>query len=187
MCASCCHCVSVAAASCHVLLLFTLINFYIFWTPFSAQVRGIKGPIFEDGPNFDTAFRLFHGRDGVVPLSERSFVRSEKEERELAPCQFHPLAAKAATISLSSFGLGGPFSFDSFSEKWKNQKKKSESSKKESSSKVIHFQLCHDFHTWFCPNNLNIAWEQFMHAPKPSEISVIWTSQNQIHILDVLD
>ncbi|KAF8395217.1 hypothetical protein HHK36_019159 [Tetracentron sinense] len=47
---------------------------------------------------------------------------------------FNPLAAKAATISLSAFGSGGPFNFDSFSEKWKKQKQKSKSSKQESSS-----------------------------------------------------
>lgn len=82
------------------------------------------------------AFRLFHGRDGVVPLSERSFVHREAAEPELAPPRFNPLTAKAATISLSSFGPGGPFSFDSFSKKWKNQKRKSKSSKKESSSQV---------------------------------------------------
>jgi hypothetical protein len=68
-------------------------------------------------------------------------VRSEKLEPEPAPSQFNPLAAKAATISLSSFGPGGPFSFDSFSEKWKNQKRKSQSSKKDSSSQVIYHQL----------------------------------------------
>ncbi|KAI9157322.1 hypothetical protein LWI28_020615 [Acer negundo] len=97
--------------------------------PFPVPVRAAKGPIFEDGPNFDMAFRLFHGTDGVVPLSGRSFVPSETATSP----QFNPLAAKAATISLSSFG--GPFSFDAFSEKWKNQKKKSKSSKNESSSK----------------------------------------------------
>ncbi|XP_022964843.1 uncharacterized protein LOC111464821 [Cucurbita moschata] len=101
---------------------------------FPMPVRGAKGPIFEDGPNFDMAFRLFHGRDGVVPLSGRS-MHPESVELKPAPSQFNPLAAKAATISLSSFGPGGPFSFDSFSDKWKNQKKKFESSKKESSSK----------------------------------------------------
>ena len=42
------------------------------------KARGAKGPIFEDGPNFDTAFRVFHGRDGVVPLSEGSFPQIEK-------------------------------------------------------------------------------------------------------------
>ncbi|KAI4351319.1 hypothetical protein L6164_005694 [Bauhinia variegata] len=98
-------------------------------------VRVAKGPIFEDGPNFDLAFRLFHGHDGVVPLSERSFQRSEKVERDPPSLQFNPLAAKAATISLSSFGFGGPFSFDSFSNKWNNQKRKSDSSKKEPISK----------------------------------------------------
>lgn len=48
--------------------------------------------------------------------------------------QFNPLAAKAATISLSSFGAGGPFNFDFFSEKWGKQKKKS--GKRDNSSKV---------------------------------------------------
>lgn len=120
---------------------------YIFMT-FPSQVRGTKGPIFEDGPNFDMAFRLFHGHDGVVPLSGRSFVHSENVGPESTPSQFNPLAAKAATISLSSFGLGGPFGFDSFSEKWKNQKRKSNSSKKEPSSKVIYpqlFKLCFSY------------------------------------------
>ena len=102
-------------------------------------MRGAKGPIFEDGPNFDVAFRLFHGRDGVVPLSGSSYVRSENLELNPPAPQFNPLAAKAATISLSGFGVGGPFSFDAFSGKWKNQKKKSQSSKKESSSKVGTF------------------------------------------------
>ncbi|KAF4382226.1 hypothetical protein F8388_026865 [Cannabis sativa] len=98
---------------------------------FPQPVRGNKGPIFEDGPNFDMAFRLFHGNDGVVPLSGGSYVPLRKVEPQRAPAQFNPLAAKAATISLSSFGAGGPFGFfDSFSDKWKNQKK---SSNKESS------------------------------------------------------
>ncbi|XP_010547381.1 PREDICTED: uncharacterized protein LOC104819149 [Tarenaya hassleriana] len=96
--------------------------------PLPMPVRTGKGPIFEDGPNFDMAFRLFHGRDGVVPLS------SETEKPVLSPPVFHPLAAKAATISLSSFGPGGPFGFDAFSEMWKKQKKISESSKKKDSS-----------------------------------------------------
>jgi hypothetical protein len=50
--------------------------------------------------------------------------------------QFKPLAAKAATISLSAFGLGGPFGFVNFSEKWKKQKKSEPSSKREPSSEV---------------------------------------------------
>lgn len=101
---------------------------------FPMPVRAAKGPIFEDGPNFDMAFRLFHGLDGVVPLSERSLKHAEKVEPVPAPPQFNPLAARAATISLSSFGPGGPFGFDSFAGKWKNLNKKSESSKKETSS-----------------------------------------------------
>ncbi|CAN1256729.1 hypothetical protein LINPERPRIM_LOCUS9406 [Linum perenne] len=78
--------------------------------PFPMPVRTGKGPIFEDAPNFDMAFRLFHGEDGVVPLSERSFPISRRVEHQETQPQFNPLAAKAATISLSSFG--GPFSFD---------------------------------------------------------------------------
>lgn len=99
------------------------------------QVQGTKGPIFEDGPNFDMAFRLFHGKDGVVPLSGRSNVYSDIPDPEPA-LQFNPLAGKAATISLSAFGLGGPLSFGNFSEKWKKQKKSDPSSKREPSSEV---------------------------------------------------
>ncbi|KAG9139062.1 hypothetical protein Leryth_022566 [Lithospermum erythrorhizon] len=90
--------------------------------------HGAKGPIFEDGPNFNLAFRLFHGQNGIVPLSGRSLHRAEKSAPEPAPPQFNPLAAKAATISLSSFGSGGPFGFDAFSEMFKNKKGKSKSS-----------------------------------------------------------
>lgn len=103
------------------------------------QVRGAKGPIFEDGPNFSTAFKLFHGKNGVVPLSERS---SFYNDNELEPAsQFNPLAAKAATISLSTFGLGGPFSFGPFNDKWKKkQQKKSEApNKRDTSSQVDMF------------------------------------------------
>ncbi|KAL8538607.1 hypothetical protein ACS0TY_000575 [Phlomoides rotata] len=109
----------------------------VFLSPLScsSQARDGKGPIFEDGPNFDTAFRLFHGQNGVVPLTGRSFLRTEKSQSEPSPAQFNPLAAKAATISLSGFGTGGPFGFDSFFEKWKKENKESRSSKKESSSK----------------------------------------------------
>ncbi|KAL8090465.1 uncharacterized protein LOC141697265 [Apium graveolens] len=102
---------------------------------FSLPGRGAKGPIFEDGPNFDMAFRLFHGQNGVVPLSERSTFEPVKLESESVQPQFNPLAAKAATISFSAFGPGGPFGFDGFSEMWKKQKFNSKSSKKNSSSK----------------------------------------------------
>lgn len=102
----------------------------------TSQVRDGKGPIFEDGPNFDNAFRLFHGQNGVVPLSGKSFVRTEKTPSESSPAQFNPLAAKAATISLSGFGPGGPFGFDAFFQKKKKENKQPNSSKKESSSKV---------------------------------------------------
>uniref|UniRef100_A0A1D1Z4J6 Putative arylformamidase n=1 Tax=Anthurium amnicola TaxID=1678845 RepID=A0A1D1Z4J6_9ARAE len=98
---------------------------------YPAPVRGARGPIFEDGPHFDMAFRLFHGQDGVVPLSGISLLHERIIEPEPA-LQFNPLAAKAATISLSAFGPGGPFSFDAFSDKWKKQKKNT--SKKNPSS-----------------------------------------------------
>ncbi|KAJ1694255.1 hypothetical protein LUZ63_010953 [Rhynchospora breviuscula] len=90
---------------------------------FPTPVRGAKGPIFEDGPEFDVAFRLFHGQNGVVPLGGRSFVFDETHitENTKAGPQFDPLAAKAATISLSGFG---PFGFDFFSKKWNKQNKK---------------------------------------------------------------
>lgn len=101
------------------------------------QVRGAKGPIFEEGPNFDTAFKLFHGKDGVVPLSERSGFEKISLEAEMAP-HFNPLAAKAATISLSAFGPGGPFSFGNFSEKWKKQKSEASNKKDHLSQVYVH-------------------------------------------------
>jgi hypothetical protein len=103
-------------------------------------LSGAKGPIFEDGPNFDTAFKLFHGKDGVIPLSGKYTPRNDDMETEsvFAPPKFNPLAAKAATISLSSFGPGGPFSFDSFSKKWDKLKKKSEPSKKRQGDSSKH-------------------------------------------------
>ncbi|KAJ8754332.1 hypothetical protein K2173_002783 [Erythroxylum novogranatense] len=96
---------------------------------FPIPARGSKGPIFEDGPNFDNAFKLFHGKDGIVPLSDKSNVHNDSVELVPEP-QFNPLAAKTATISLSVFGPGGPFSFGSFNDKWKKKQKKSESSNK---------------------------------------------------------
>ncbi|KAH9301866.1 hypothetical protein KI387_013449, partial [Taxus chinensis] len=94
---------------------------------FPTPVEGARGPIFEDGPNFETAFRLFHGHNGVVPLSGRSSVHINSEslsntENASSP-EFHPFAASAATISLSAFGFGGPFSFDSFMRRSKNIKR----------------------------------------------------------------
>ncbi|XP_068634999.1 uncharacterized protein [Aristolochia californica] len=122
---------------------------------FPLPIRGAKGPIFEDGPNFDMAFRLFHGRDGVVPLSGKPFSHPDISPMEQPAPQFNPLAAKAATISLSAFGLGGPFSFDAFSDKWKKQKKKS--SKKESSSQggeSLHEAMSNE---WLLTGNCPIA------------------------------
>ncbi|KAK8975446.1 hypothetical protein V6N11_057537 [Hibiscus sabdariffa] len=96
---------------------------------FPVPVQGAKGPIFEDGPNFDMAFKLFHGKDGIVPLSGRSDVHCDRVKQE-PTAQFNPLAARAATISLSAFSSGGPFGFGPFWDKWKNQKKRSDSSNK---------------------------------------------------------
>ncbi|GAV67907.1 hypothetical protein CFOL_v3_11410 [Cephalotus follicularis] len=53
--------------------------------PTSTLVRGAKGPILEDGPNLDMAFKLFHGKDGVVPLSGRSYFHIDNQEPEPAP------------------------------------------------------------------------------------------------------
>ncbi|CAM6101777.1 unnamed protein product [Calypogeia fissa] len=76
--------------------------------------KGARGPIFEDGPNFDAMFRLFHGRDGVVPLSEGQSRADTFEAPPAAAVKFNPMAACAASMSLS-FGSGmGPFNFDSF-------------------------------------------------------------------------
>lgn len=110
----------------HIIRCLLSYHFY-----YLSKARGVKGPIFEDGPSFDTAFRLFHGRDGVVPLSGKSYIRNENVEPEHVP-QFNPLAAKAATISLSAFG--GPFGFNFFSDKWKKLNKKS--SKQDQRSQV---------------------------------------------------
>jgi len=59
-------------------------------------------------------------------------------QHECAP-KFNPLAAKAATISLSAFGLGVPFGFNPFSsDKSKKQNQRSGSSgKKEQFSQVF--------------------------------------------------
>ncbi|WZY78179.1 hypothetical protein YC2023_024563 [Brassica napus] len=90
--------------------------------------EGSKGPIFEDGPGFDSAFKLFHGKDGIVPLSGHSSFRDDVEdETPRAAPQFNPLAGKVATISLSAFGPGGPFGYGPFSDKFKKQQKKQES------------------------------------------------------------
>ncbi|XP_073135255.1 uncharacterized protein [Henckelia pumila] len=95
---------------------------------FPAPLRGARGPIFEDGPNFDLAFKLFHGKDGVVPLSGNAELRADNLDTD-AVRQFNPLASKAASISLSAFGPGGPFGFHSFFGKIQN--KTPESSGKE--------------------------------------------------------
>ncbi|CAJ1930952.1 unnamed protein product [Sphenostylis stenocarpa] len=100
----------------------------------SIPVHGAKGPIFEDGPSFDMAFKLFHGKDGVIPLSEKSDFHGDSAEAAVSLPVFNPLAGRAATISLSTFGPGGPFSFGNFSEKWKKQKNSESSNKKEHSS-----------------------------------------------------
>lgn len=83
----------------------------------------MRGPIFVDGPHFDIAFRLFHGREAVVSLSGPSSMRVNNSKPDSSQ-QFNPLAAKAASISLSDFGPGGDFGFDSFSQNWKKKNSK---------------------------------------------------------------
>ncbi|XP_049936857.1 uncharacterized protein LOC116265374 isoform X2 [Nymphaea colorata] len=119
--------------------------------PIPVSVRATKGPIFEDEPNFDMAFRLFHGRDGVVPLTEKSFPQPENLERASAS-QFNPLAAKAATISLSAFGPEGLFGFDFFSQKWKKQARKPPSKKESSQQGNSHEAMSNEWlETGNCP------------------------------------
>ncbi|GKC05113.1 hypothetical protein Tco_0996723 [Tanacetum coccineum] len=93
--------------------------------------NGASGPIFEDDSDFEFAFKVFHGKDGIIPLSDKD---SETTKVEPIP-QFNPLAENLATVSLSAFGPGGPFSFEAFSGRPKTHNHKSESSKKESSHK----------------------------------------------------
>jgi hypothetical protein len=89
----------------------------------AATTKAGRGPIFEDGPGFESSFRLFHGKDGVVPLKQAS-PSSENETEKKPKLSFHPLSASAATISLSSaFGPAGPFGFDGFMENFITKKK----------------------------------------------------------------
>jgi hypothetical protein len=114
------------------------------------QARAGKGPIFEDGPGFESAFKLFHGQDGIVPLSGRSYVPDENHNDSIditpepAP-PFNPLAARAATISLSAFG---PFGFNFFNGKGKRQNKKPNnldpSSKKAKTPDQSSMKVCSD-------------------------------------------
>ncbi|WOL13218.1 hypothetical protein Cni_G21987 [Canna indica] len=104
--------------------------------------KGAKGPIFEDGPSFDLAFKLFHGHDGVVPLSGKTYMHEYVKQEPVM--QFNPLAARAASISLSSFGLGGPFGFDFFSKKWKENKKSSKNGQ-QSNSGASHEALSNEW------------------------------------------
>ncbi|GKA42837.1 hypothetical protein Tco_0735497 [Tanacetum coccineum] len=57
-----------------------------------ADVHGTKGPIFEDDPNFDTPFRLFHGflnncsnSSAIVLEMENIMTMIIKESEECAP------------------------------------------------------------------------------------------------------
>ncbi|CAK9872708.1 unnamed protein product [Sphagnum jensenii] len=115
--------------------------------PVPAPTRALRGPIFEDGPGFENAFRLFHGRDGVVPLSEKQTPEMQQPRppaNDAASVEtnlgFHPLSASsAATISLSSFGAFGPFSFDGFMAR-QNSKKPTKSSKRKSKKEDPEFE-----------------------------------------------
>ncbi|RYQ81399.1 hypothetical protein Ahy_Scaffold1g107338 isoform C [Arachis hypogaea] len=122
----------------------------------SVPVHGRKGPIFEDGPSFDMAFKLFHGKDGVVPLFERSDFNNGCREADSMPV-FNPLAGRAATISLSAFGPGGLFNFGNLSDKWKKQK--SESSKKKEHSSLEGDASKHEAlgNEWLANGNCPIA------------------------------
>ncbi|CAN6486983.1 unnamed protein product [Victoria cruziana] len=97
------------------------------------------------------AFRIFHGRDGVVPLAERSFPQPENLER-VSASQFNPLAAKAATISLTAFGQGGLFGFDFFSRQWIKQTRRPPSRKESSQQGNSHEAMSNEWlETGNCP------------------------------------
>ncbi|XP_071730498.1 uncharacterized protein [Rutidosis leptorrhynchoides] len=98
-------------------------------------VNGAKGPIFEDDSNFDMAFKFFHGKNGVVPLSDTDCEKTKAD----TPLKFNPLTKNIATISLSAFGPGGPFSSKVLSQKLNLQKRNSNSSKRKSSHKGESF------------------------------------------------
>ena len=110
------------------------------------QARGPgRGPIFEDGPGFESSFRLFHGKDGVVPLArtskgEQRTAQPVADASEAANLTFHPLSARAAAISLSPFGPAGPCGFDGFMANYNAKKpnKKQQPKKKEPQPEKEH-------------------------------------------------
>jgi hypothetical protein len=126
----------------------TSFSFSSFKFPVPAPTRAGRGPIFEDGPGFENAFRLFHGQDGVVPLSEKHTSEFQQQQQQPQPpakevvmppeattLGFHPLSASAATISLSSFGAFGPFSFDGLMAMRRNNNNNAGKSNKRDSKK----------------------------------------------------
>lgn len=128
---------------------------------FPVPMRGNHGPIFEDGPSFDLAFKLFHGQNGVVPLSQPSQFEGKNIDPEASRVKFHPLAASAAAISLSSLGASGPFGFDAFMSKRiqtkkdkKPQKKEKQSEENKRSSSSNHEALSNE---WLQTGNCPIA------------------------------
>ncbi|XP_023747124.1 uncharacterized protein LOC111895267 isoform X1 [Lactuca sativa] len=96
----------------------------------SSQAQGTKGPRFEDGPNFDIAFRLFHGQNGVVPLSEGSLQFPQKVKAERVSNPIDPITAKVASVNLSDFR--GLYSLDSLKEMIENNRRRRKSSKEDS-------------------------------------------------------
>ncbi|KAI3418513.1 uncharacterized protein J3R85_013713 [Psidium guajava] len=121
-------------------------------------VQGAKGPIFEDGPNFEMAFKLFHGKNGVVPLNESPNVpNTEPVAKPIT--QFNPLEAKVATISLSAFVPGGPFSFGPFFDRSRKQKKPVDSSDKKGPSSEKGNPTNHEAHgnEWLQTGNCPLA------------------------------
>ncbi|KAI5075869.1 hypothetical protein GOP47_0009945 [Adiantum capillus-veneris] len=130
---------------------------------FPALVRGNHGPVFEeDGPSFESlAFKLFHGQNGVVPLSQHSQFGGKYVEEEASSLKFHPLAASAAAISISALGASGPLGFDAFMSKRKQtkknntpQKKEKQNEEKKPSSSLEHEAWSND---WLQTGNCPIA------------------------------
>lgn len=129
--------------------------------PSLAPAKGNLGPIFEDGPNFKLAFKLFHGCGGVVPLSvhmeqSEGDLDSHGSKAEPTNITLHPLAASAAAISLSAFGASGPFGFDAFMGKLKQNRTSSNGKPQpeKNSSSFEHEALSNE---WLQTGNCPIA------------------------------
>nr|CAD1830992.1 unnamed protein product [Ananas comosus var. bracteatus] len=96
-----------------------------FFGSFLGESSGLRNRllirIFRSARSFETSMKLLTFPSPRLFLS--LLVERRAQSLKMHVPQFNPLAAKAATISLSAFG--GPFGFNFFSDKWKKLNKKS--------------------------------------------------------------